>query len=199
MRFSPHGRQRLNCLCCGADMRSRLWEPAAWPKEVRIVSTRRHCAAIRITLTHAHSQGLVRTAFVLRWCTLLPLPCVSQVHPWSMAPYFAEDLGDEGKTLPLPCGFTAFVAKTLPSPCVFTAFAAKTRPLHCAYTVFLVLKTVPFLAVLQRRSPRWTPARGTPTRWWVVAPHMHASCHVRHRSETETESSSPVLPSPAVL
>ena len=37
----------------------------------------------------------------------------------------------DGRTPPLPCAATAFVAKTLPSPCVSTAFVAKTLPLPC--------------------------------------------------------------------
>ena len=47
-----------------------------------------------------------------------------------------------GKTVPVPCVPTAFVAKTLPVPCVPTAFVAKTLPVPCVPTAF-VAKTVP--------------------------------------------------------
>ena len=42
-----------------------------------------------------------------------------------------------GKTVPVPCVPTAFVAKTVPVPCVPTAFVAKTVPVPCVPTAFV--------------------------------------------------------------
>ena len=79
----------------------------------------------------------------------------------------------EGKTLPLPCVSTAFVAKTLPLPCVSTAFATKTLPLPCVSTA-LMAKTLPFPCGPQVSEPTRTKSRcssakleSTPSRWTI--------------------------------
>ena len=59
-------------------------------------------------------------------------------HLWHGEIYDANrEVSDwaSGKTVPSPCGFTAFAAKAVPLPCGSTAFAAKTVPLPCDFTV----------------------------------------------------------------
>ena len=44
-----------------------------------------------------------------------------------------------GKTLPLPCVSTVFVAEPVPLPCASTVFVAKTVPLPCVSTILVHL------------------------------------------------------------
>ena len=65
----------------------------------------------------------------------VPSPCGFTAFAAKAVPLPCGSTAFAAKTVPLPCGFTAFAAKAVPLPCGFTAFAAKTVPLPCDFTV----------------------------------------------------------------